>query len=127
VTNVTDTNDINGILRASMTTGAPQRTPAPPRQYYVYVIELDDALGPRVDPRKPLVYVGQSVLPPAARFQQHLNDHKASRYVKRYGKRLRPRLYERFNPMNTRAEAEAMERELARRLRKRGYTVYGGS
>ena len=31
-----------------------------------------------------------------------------------------------FNPMATRDEAVAMEQELARRLRNRGYTVYGG-
>lgn len=97
------------------------------RAYYVYVIELDDALGERVDLGKPLVYVGQSCHTPAVRFKQHRDGYKASRYVKKFGKRLRPRLYERFNPMKTRAEAEAAERELARRLRKRGYTVYGGS
>jgi hypothetical protein len=34
--------------------------------------------------------------------------------------------YRRFNPMATPDEAITMERELARRLRNRGYTVYGG-
>jgi hypothetical protein len=35
-------------------------------------------------------------------------------------------LYRRFNPIATRDEAVALEQELVRRLRHRGYTVYGG-
>jgi hypothetical protein len=96
------------------------------RRYYVYVVELDDAVGPRRDPRYPSVYVGQSVAPPAERLRQHKDGYRASRYVRRHGKHLRPRLYRHFNPMPTRDQAVAMEQELARRLRKRGYTVYGG-
>jgi hypothetical protein len=34
------------------------------RGYYVYVVELDDAVGARRDPNKPCVYVGQSTRPP---------------------------------------------------------------
>jgi len=96
------------------------------RQYYVYVVELDDAVGPRRNPRYPSVYVGQSAVPPKERFRQHKDGYRSSRYVRRYGKHLRPWLYRHFNPMATRDQAVAMERELARRLRNRGYTVYGG-
>jgi hypothetical protein len=96
------------------------------RRYYVYVVELDDTVGPRRNPRYPSLYVGQSVVPPGERLRQHLDGYRSSRYVRRHGKHLRPRLYRRFNPMATRDEAVAMERELARRLRNRGYTVYGG-
>jgi len=42
------------------------------------------------------------------------------------GKHLRPGLYRRFNPIATRDEAVATEHELVRRLRHRGYMVYGG-
>jgi predicted GIY-YIG superfamily endonuclease len=97
-----------------------------PARYYVYVIELDDTVGPRRDPRHPSVYVGQSAVPPEQRFQQHKQGYRSSRHVRKHGKRLRPRLYRHFNPMATRDEAVAVERELARRLRNRGYTVYGG-
>ena len=101
------------------------RSPAR-RRYYVYVIELDDAVGERRNPRYPAVYVGQSAVPPAERLRQHKDGYRSSRHVRKHGKCLRPGLYRRFNPMATRDEAVAMERELARRLRKRGYTVYGG-
>jgi hypothetical protein len=96
------------------------------RRYYIYVVELDDAVGPRRDPRYPSVYVGQSVVPPTERLRQHKDGYRSSRYVRKHGKHLRPGLYRRFNPMATRDEAVAMEQELARRLRNRGYTVYGG-
>jgi hypothetical protein len=96
------------------------------RRYYIYVVELDDAVGPRRDPRYPSLYVGQSVLPLTERLRQHKEGYRSSRYVREHGKHLRPGLYRRFNPMATRDEAVAMEQELARRLRNRGYTVYGG-
>jgi hypothetical protein len=41
---------------------------AAPRRYYIYVVELDDAVGPRRDPRYPSLYVGQSVVPPRSAF-----------------------------------------------------------
>ncbi len=107
-------------------TGAGAARPAARRRYYVYVVELDDAVGPRRDPRYPSVYVGQSVVPPAERLRQHKDGYRSSRYVRKYGRHLRPRLYRRLNPMATRDQAVSMEQELARRLRGRGYTVYGG-
>lgn len=101
-------------------------TPVWHRRYYVYVVELDDAVGPRRNPRYPSLYVGQSAVPPKQRLRQHKDGYRSSRYVRKHGKHLRPGLYRRFNPMATRDEAVAAEQELARRLRNRGYTVYGG-
>jgi hypothetical protein len=101
-------------------------TTKPSREYHVYVIELDDDAGPRADPGKPNVYVGQSVRAPAERFAQHVDGYKASRVVKKYGKHLRPRLYQRFNPLPTRDAALAMEKQLANSLRKKGFAVHGG-
>lgn len=92
-------------------------------EFYVYVIELDDS---RRRAEKPAVYVGQSAKLPVDRFEQHRSGVRASKHVRDHGVRLLPRLYERFNPMSTREEAEAKEIWLAERLRRRGYTVYGG-
>ena len=92
--------------------------------FRVYVIELDDALRKGTD--KPAVYVGQSAKTPEERFAQHLRGERASRYVRDHGIRLRPRLYNAYLPVKTRAEAEAVEKHVADRLRRRGSTVYGG-
>ena len=98
----------------------------------VYVIELDPAVlnrpafreaNPQHNPAKPCVYVGMTGRTPEVRFQQHREGTRSAKYVKVYGFRLRPRLYARFNPMSYERAAE-MERELARRLRKRGYAVW---
>ncbi len=72
------------------------------------------------------MYVGQSAVPPEQRFRQHPEGYRSSRHVRRHDKHLRPRLYRHFNPLASRDEALETERELARRLRNRGYTVYGG-
>jgi hypothetical protein len=95
-------------------------------RYYVYVIELDDAAGPRLNPDKPNVYVGQSSLTPKQRFEQHQAGIKSSKWVRKYGRYLRPRLYEHFNPMASREAALDRERWLRERLEARGFTVYGG-
>jgi hypothetical protein len=115
---------VTGASQPRGATGEPARSVEP--RCYVYVIELDDAVGPRRDPSHPSLYVGQSAVPPPERFRQHKDGYRSSRYVRKHGTRLRPRLYRSLNPMATRDEAVAMERELARRLRNRGYTVYGG-
>ena len=105
----------------------------PRKQYYVYVIELDPAvLGPRrIKEENPeyidgmqCLYVGQTARTPEERFEQHKRGHKANRYAKKYGRRLRPDLYDRYNPISTREKAEAMEARLASKLRVRGYTVW---
>ncbi len=92
--------------------------------YRVYVIELDDSLRKGTD--KPAVYVGYSAKTPEERFAQHLRGERASRHVRGHGVRLRPRLYQAYPAAANRPEAEALERHVADRLRRRGFTVYGG-
>lgn len=87
--------------------------------YYVYVIELSDEVGPRVEPSKPCVYVGQSAVTPEERFQQHLDGYKSSRYVRSFGVKLKPRLYRNYGPYLTRDESVDAERRLAERLRRK--------
>lgn len=98
----------------------------------VYVIELCDdvrhepkfmAANPDCRLDKPCLYVGLTGLTPEERFARHKRGQQASRIVKRYGVKLRPRFYTRFNPM-TYDQAAAMEKELARRLRNRGFGVW---
>jgi hypothetical protein len=103
-----------------------------PKRFNVYVIGLArDVLNerkfveanPQFNLRKPCVYVGMTGLTPSVRFLRHRSGIQACRFVRLYGECLKPRLYRRFNPM-TYVEAQAMERELARRLRNRGYAVW---
>ena len=107
--------------------------------YYVYVIELDREFSntsrakianPDAKTDKPCIYVGSTLKTPEERFRQHIEGARNnrgpifSRIVRNYGVRLRPRLYERYNPLKTREEAEAKEQELTIKYRKRGYTVW---
>jgi predicted GIY-YIG superfamily endonuclease len=100
----------------------------------VYVVLLDSAikkvravraLNPGYDSGKQCVYVGMTGLTPQERFKKHKSGYKASRYVKKYGIRLLPELYEELNPLSF-EEAVIAEEGLARRLRAEGYMVVGG-
>ena len=100
--------------------------------HHVYVVELtpaalDDrrfvAANPDRRADKPCLYVGMTGHTPEKRFENHLNGVRAARLVRKYGVRLRPRFYQHLNPM-TYERAGKMERELARRLRKRGFAVW---
>ncbi|NNE69092.1 MAG: hypothetical protein HKN29_01880 [Rhodothermales bacterium] len=106
-----------------------------PRAYHVYVI----ALNPRVLQRKafrrrnpghrpglPCVYVGSSVRPPDERFDQHKHDYRANRFAREYGEHLMPEVFEQYNPIPSRAEAEELEEYLAERLRAKGWAVWQG-
>jgi hypothetical protein len=102
--------------------------------YHVYVVLLQDKvaqgtkvkkLNPEHDSAKPCVYVGMTGLKPQQRLEKHLAGYKASRFVKKYGVRLMPELYEELNPL-TYDEAVVAEAGLARRLRAEGYAVMGG-
>lgn len=107
--------------------------------YYVYVIELDKAFAktekaikanPNANIDKPCIYVGSSSKTPEERFYEHVNGIRNprgplfSRVVYKYGVRLCPRLYEKYNPMTTREEAQAKEKELTVKYRKRGCTTW---
>jgi len=83
-------------------------------------------LNPKRDPRKPVVYVGMTGLPVDHRFENHKNGYKSARFVRRYGIRLLPELYDHLNPMPFEAAAQ-MEKDLAEDLRNEGYTVTGGT
>lgn len=104
----------------------------PRKHHNVYVVELSPEVlkerkfleaNPDRDASKPCVYVGMTGLAPEERFANHKKGHKSNRYVQRYGVRLRPRLYAKYNPMAF-AAAARMEKKLAQKLRKRGYAVW---
>ncbi len=78
---------------------------------------------PDYDSAKPCVYVGMTGLDPDDRFDKHKAGIRANRYVRIYGQRLLPALYERYNPMPYEA-ARTMEVELAIALREAGYGVW---
>lgn len=113
--------------------------------YTLYVIELDPRVwelnkfrkanpSPREDKR--CVYVGMSSKAPEQRLEEHLSmtrnkkGHKLySTVVARYGKKkdgLIERLYRNYQNIPTKKLAEAAEKRLAERLRKRGYGVWWG-
>ena len=109
------------------------KTPTP-RRHSVYVVELDPvvlsikrfrARNPDYVEGRACLYVGVTGLTPEERLEKHRAGWKANTYVRRHGKWLRRRLYERYNPM-TYAEAQRREVELAQALRKRGYAVWQG-
>lgn len=100
--------------------------------YHVYVIELSkDVLyegkfmrcNPGYLMGKPCVYVGMTGLDPDVRFDKHKAGIQSNRYVKRYGLRLLPDLYEGFNPMSY-GEACDREVEVGIDLRSAGFGVW---
>ncbi|MBU0498342.1 MAG: GIY-YIG nuclease family protein [Candidatus Thermoplasmatota archaeon] len=101
--------------------------------YNVYVIELDKEVllskkfrekNPRMKTRLACYYVGQTSHDPETRFEQHKAGYKANRFVKRYGMRLVPRKFRKYNPIEKREDAEILEQWLARKLRKKGHGVW---
>ena len=109
---------------------------ARPYHHSVYVVLLsNDVLyeskfkrcNPDYGPSKPCVcvYVGMTGQSPDVRFDKHKAGLKANRYVKKYGLRLMPELYECYNPMPFEAALD-MEVELAIHLRGKGYGVWQG-
>jgi hypothetical protein len=98
----------------------------------VYVVELSadvlhEARFRKANPGymigKPCVYVGMTGLDPDVRFDKHKAGIQSNRFVRDYGLRLRPDLYEVFNPMPYDA-ARDMEVELGIGLREQGYGVW---
>ena len=103
------------------------------KQYHVYVIELDPvvadkrkfrAKNPKYIKGNGCVYVGQSSRKPALRFEQHKEGYKANKYARVHGIKLRPDLYEKYNPIPTRKDAEEIEAMLGQELRRRGFGVW---
>ncbi|MEC5385064.1 hypothetical protein VVD49_04975 [Uliginosibacterium sp. H3] len=98
----------------------------------VYVVELSRNVlrearflksNPDYDISKSCVYVGMSGLSPDERFDKHKAGIRSNRFVREYGLRLLPQLYECYNPMPYDAACE-MEVELAISLREAGYGVW---
>jgi hypothetical protein len=74
-------------------------------------------------PGRHCVYVGATGLTPEERFRAHLRGEHAAWFVRKYGLRLLPELYEHFNPLPY-VLAQQMEPELARQLRADGLAVW---
>ena len=101
--------------------------------YNVYVIELDKEVltskkfrvkNPDMNPRKTCYYAGQTIHDPETRFQQHKEGYKANRFAKKYGIRLEPRIFSKFNPIKNRKDAEFLEKWIADKLREKGHGVW---
>lgn len=80
---------------------------------------------PGYDPARPCVYVGMTGLSPDDRFDKHKAGIRSNKFVRHYGLRLLPELYEWYKPMPYEAARE-MEVELAIGLREEGYGVWQG-
>ncbi len=102
-------------------------------KYYLYVIELNKKVGKIIKFRKQspkfllgnrCFYVGQSAQKPLIRFKQHKEGYKSNTYAEKYGIRLVPTLYEKYNPIPTRNDAEELEEYLANKLRQERYGVW---
>ena len=102
-------------------------------KYYVYVIELDKKVSnhKKFRLKNPLylkssgcVYVGQSIRTPCLRFEQHKEGYKSNSYARKYGIKLLPELYDKYNPIPTRRDAENIEKMLGERLRLKGIGVW---
>jgi predicted GIY-YIG superfamily endonuclease len=100
--------------------------------YHVYVIELSkDVLyegrfkkaNPAYITGKLCVYVGMTGLDPDVRFDKHKAGIQSNRFVKQFGLRLLPDLYELYNPMSYEG-ARDLEVELAIDFREAGCGVW---
>ena len=103
------------------------------KKYFVYVIELEQTVAeirkfrkenPNYIKGKACVYVAQTYRKPFLRFEQDKEGYKSNKYAKHYGIKLRPDLYEKYNPIPTRKDAEEIEEILGNELRKQGYGVW---
>jgi hypothetical protein len=100
--------------------------------YSVYVVELSDGVwnlasfrkaNPGYVLGKPFVYVGMTGLDPDLRFDRHMAGVQSNRFVREFGLRLLPKLYEIYNPMPYLGACD-MEVELGIALREAGYGVW---
>ncbi len=108
--------------------------------YHVYVIELSRKVftldrkfreaNPQYNGVLECVYVGMTSKTPQERLQQHKTGYRnakgqklSSNIVEKYGRYLRPSLYQDIGPLS-RKEALEVERGLALELRKKGYAVW---
>jgi predicted GIY-YIG superfamily endonuclease len=109
--------------------------------YVVYVIELSKKVftenakfrmaNPQFNGVLECLYVGMTSKTPQERFEQHRTGYRnkkghklSSNIVQKYGRYLRPSLFNHIDPMKTRAEALKMEEQLALELRRKRYAVW---
>ena len=102
------------------------------KSYHVYVIELSREVllkprflksNPNYKTGKPCVYVGMTGLDPDVRFDKHKAAIQSNRYVRDFGLRLLPELYDLYNPL-TYEDARSLEVELGIDLRAGGFGVW---
>ena len=102
--------------------------------YRVYAIQLKKSVlesgkfrnaNPDYQARKPCMYVGCTGKTIEERLADHLSgEEKASPYVFRYFKKLRPDVYQGIRPRRSRRSAEQREVRLAEYLRGKGWAVW---
>ena len=68
--------------------------------------------------------MGQSAKKPEVRFKQHKDGYKSNNYAKKFGIKLTPEFYEKYNPIPTRKDAEELEEYVALNLRKERFGVW---
>jgi hypothetical protein len=108
-----------------------------PRSYCLYVVDLDPRVwrerkkmrdaNPRFNPLtgKGFLYVGMTSSTPEKRFKIHMaGGIHAAPVVTRYGRYLRPKLYNMYERMEKLSDAEEMEVYLAGKLRRQGFAVW---
>ena len=102
-------------------------------KYFIYVIELDPKVAdlrkfrqknPNYIKGNGCVYIGQTAKNPELRFEQHKEGYKSNKYAKYYGVRLRPDIYDKYNPIPSRKDAEHLEEYLGKELREKGIGVW---
>lgn len=111
-----------------------------PTVYTVYVIELSRKVytedrkfreaNPQFNGVLECLYVGMTSKTPQERFKQHKTGALSKKghdlsaaIVKKYGRYLRPSLYQDIGPLS-RKEALEVEKGLALELRRKGYAVW---
>jgi len=101
--------------------------------YNVYVIELDKKVlfskkfrnkNPHINLNLKCFYVGQTVHDPTTRFKQHKKGYKSNSFAKKYGIKLEPRIFSKFNPISKRKDAERIEQWITEKLREKGHGVW---
>ena len=102
-------------------------------KYFVYVIELDSkvadfrrfrAKNSQYIKGNGCFYVGQSTITPELRLEQHKEGYKSNKYAKYYGEKLRPDIYDKYNPIPTREDALSIEEYLGKKLKSKGAAVW---
>lgn len=109
------------------------------RKYYVYVIRLKEEVlekkkfrevNPDYKEGKPCYYVGSTGKTPEIRAEQHRTGARNKRgrlyspIAKDFFVGLRPSKYKKHNPISTQKGAVKKEKEIAEKLRGKGYAVW---